>query len=41
MGRVVRGIGAMGWEGASDMATACAGAIGRRGVSVDGRCGWC
>ncbi len=23
MGRVVRGMGAMGWEGASDMAAAC------------------
>ena len=25
IGRVVRGMGAMGWDGASDMATACAG----------------
>lgn len=36
MGRVVRGMGAMGWEGVSDMAAAGAGAIGRLGVSVDG-----
>jgi hypothetical protein len=36
MGRVVRGMGATGWEGTSDMAAACAGAIGRLGVSVDG-----
>lgn len=39
MGRVVRGMGAMGWEGASDMVAACAGAIGRLGVSVDGDMG--
>lgn len=31
MGRVVRGMGAMGWEGASDMAAARTGAIGRLG----------
>lgn len=31
MGRVVRGMGAMGWEGASDMAAAVAGAIERLG----------
>lgn len=30
-GRVVRGMGAMGWEGASDMAAVRAGAIGRLG----------
>lgn len=36
MGRVARGMGATGCEGASDMAAACAGAIGRLGVSGDG-----
>jgi hypothetical protein len=33
MGRVVRGMGAMGWEGASDMTAADGGAIGRLGGS--------
>jgi hypothetical protein len=36
MGRVVRGMGATGWDGASDIAAACARAIGRLGVSGDG-----
>lgn len=36
MGRVVRGMGAMGWEGASDMIAADGGAIGRLGGSGDG-----
>lgn len=36
MGRVVRGMGAIGWEGASDMAVAYTGGIGRLGVSGDG-----
>lgn len=35
MGRVVRGMGAIGWEGVSDMAVACAGGIGRLGRSGD------
>lgn len=35
MGRVVRGMGAIGWEGASDMAAVCTGAIGRLGESGD------
>jgi hypothetical protein len=42
MGRVVRGMGAMGCEGASDMAAACARGIGRLGclataIRGDGR----
>ena len=36
MGRVVRGMGAMGWGGASDMIAANGGAIGRLGGSGDG-----
>lgn len=36
MGRVVRGIGATGWEGASDMTAAWACSIGCLGVSGDG-----
>lgn len=39
MGRVVRGMGAMGCEGASDMAAADSSAIGRVGWSLDGDSG--